>query len=99
MATGRDPMPIVLLPPPQRIHITRENFALGEPATMAVPSGTPAAVIEALRPHLEALFPELDVIEDEEPDGAVLRFSLTGGPTSLPADVPPGVEAEAYQLK
>ena len=41
-------MPIVLLPPPQRVHITRENYALGQPAAMAVPPGTPAEVIEAL---------------------------------------------------
>ena len=35
-------MPIVLLPTPQRVHITRENYALGPPAAMSLPPGTPA---------------------------------------------------------
>src|SRR5687768_14084767 len=91
-------MPIVLLPTPQRVHITRDNFALGQPATLVVPPGTEREAIDALLNELEGLFPELELARERDAADAALRFApYTEG--NEPEEAPPPVRAESFRLR
>lgn len=93
-------MPITLLPTPQRVQITRENFALGQPATCALLPGAAPEVADALRHELEELFAVLEAAGGAKVPNATLRFTLfehtVGG---LPEEVPEGARGEAFRLQ
>lgn len=88
-------MPIVLVPTPRRIKITRENFILSEPVAIECPAGTPMGDLEIVREQLLPLFPGL--VEGSAPNS--IRFRPIGAPHPLPDEVPPAVSEQFIQLR